>query len=302
MANWTDVFEEQVKLWLFWRSALGRSFAEGFREGLDAEWTSYIADMEAHKLLLADPIYVESEMMDVIDAAAPSFGPEPLHEHDLVTSAGFAYLPRPRFVRDIRDKMVAWRALAWAPMQGPGGRPGIFFSLYSSLQDADDDIIPEALRGRVPTDLTLLHVTPWWFELPWDEVEPSDRAPVSTEMYQEALAHWRWVQTFFRLCQQRISTPERRQAPRPARRRAERAGHPGRSVIVVKLRRPRAPAKEGEPRQVEWSHRWIVGGHWRRQWYPSVSMHRQIWISPYVKGPEEKELRLTPRRAFELIR
>jgi hypothetical protein len=47
---------------------------------------------------------------------------------------------------------------------------------------------------------------------------------------------------------------------------------------------------------VEWSHRWMVRGHWRLQPYgPDHKLRKTIWIDPYVKGPEDKplDIRLT---------
>jgi hypothetical protein len=41
---------------------------------------------------------------------------------------------------------------------------------------------------------------------------------------------------------------------------------------------------------VDWSHRWIVQGHWRNQWYARAGEHRPKWIDPYPKGPEDKPL------------
>jgi len=41
---------------------------------------------------------------------------------------------------------------------------------------------------------------------------------------------------------------------------------------------------------------------WRNQWYPSLSQHRQKWISPYVKGPEDKPLVVRPRRVYQWTR
>jgi hypothetical protein len=36
-----------------------------------------------------------------------------------------------------------------------------------------------------------------------------------------------------------------------------------------------------------YSHRWVVRGHWRRQWYPSQNRHIPIWITEYVAGPPD---------------
>lgn len=42
---------------------------------------------------------------------------------------------------------------------------------------------------------------------------------------------------------------------------------------------------------VEWSHRWMVRGHWRDQpCGPGNSLRRLTWIDPHVKGPSDKPL------------
>lgn len=72
-------------------------------------------------------------------------------------------------------------------------------------------------------------------------------------------------------------------------------------ITVITLRRPKAPAEEGaEPRETNWTHRWLVRGFWRNQWFPSISVHRRIWINPFVKGPGDLPLRISHHRAFEL--
>ncbi len=37
-----------------------------------------------------------------------------------------------------------------------------------------------------------------------------------------------------------------------------------------------------------YSHRWVVRGHWRRQWYPSQERHIPIWITDHIAGPDDK--------------
>ena len=62
------------------------------------------------------------------------------------------------------------------------------------------------------------------------------------------------------------------------------------SVRLITLRRPEShgsePSDESEAR--EWSHRWLVSGHFRNQWYPSRNDHSLIWVPAYVKGPDDK--------------
>jgi hypothetical protein len=84
----------------------------------------------------------------------------------------------------------------------------------------------------------------------------------------------------------RLSRPERREIFRG------KADDFGEEVTFVMLRRPdqkRSSASE-QIGTIEWKHRWIVGGHYRAQWYPSEQAHHVIWIPPYIKGPSDKPM------------
>ncbi len=82
--------------------------------------------------------------------------------------------------------------------------------------------------------------------------------------------------------------------------RAERRRFPEENaqalVNYVTLRRRQYESREhgsGESASREYSIRWIVSGHMRAQWYPSLEAHRLIWIAPYVKGPDSAPLKQT---------
>jgi hypothetical protein len=82
---------------------------------------------------------------------------------------------------------------------------------------------------------------------------------------------------------------------RPTRRRLKRASLPD-ALLVVRLRRYAQPVPDREGvMPVDWSHRWLVTGHWRNQWVPSLGGHRLQWIHPYVKGPNDRPLVLKNR-------
>lgn len=102
--------------------------------------------------------------------------------------------------------------------------------------------------------------------------------------------------------QQQIAVQHRQQSPRPVRREAKRYGLMDREVLVVRLRRERSKPTDDEHGPANYSHRFIVSGHWRNQFYPASGEHRQIYISPYVKGDESLPLVVKPRRAFVLNR
>lgn len=105
--------------------------------------------------------------------------------------------------------------------------------------------------------------------------------------------HWRHIRPdiFRALCyllRQRIAQETVQQPDRPTRRRLAREGREAAPVRVISIRG--ASASGGGDGSREYVHRWIVRGHWRRQWYPSIGQNRPIWITPYVKGPDDAPL------------
>ncbi|MFC8953638.1 hypothetical protein ACFT8P_13525 [Streptomyces sp. NPDC057101] len=101
----------------------------------------------------------------------------------------------------------------------------------------------------------------------------------------------RYARTMWILMQQPLAEVKALDTPRPQRRRLKRAGQKPGPVNVVALRSsPSAPACSEQKTNVEWTHRWIVRGHWRRQWHPRLQARRPIWIHEHVKGPEDKPL------------
>jgi hypothetical protein len=90
--------------------------------------------------------------------------------------------------------------------------------------------------------------------------------------------------------------------PRPARRRLGRAGYGDiQTVTICTLPRPSREEAGGSAGGVNWTHRWIVSGHWCNHWWPKQQVHKPRWISPYVKGPGDKPLVMKERR-FVVVR
>jgi hypothetical protein len=71
----------------------------------------------------------------------------------------------------------------------------------------------------------------------------------------------------------------------------------------IDLRPPQAgetsDAERVQSGDVQWKCRWLVRCHQRAHWYPKTQAHKIIWISPYIKGPEE-----APRktRVYRVVR
>lgn len=107
--------------------------------------------------------------------------------------------------------------------------------------------------------------------------------------------------TFFHMCSQTLTTVSREALPPRTVRALKKFSMP-KHVTVVRLRRFSAhPAQEGDS-QVEWSHRWVVRGHWRRQRVgPGRQEIRPTWIAPHVKGPDGAPLLMT-EKVYALVR
>jgi hypothetical protein len=115
---------------------------------------------------------------------------------------------------------------------------------------------------------------------------PNGSSPAGADLIRAG----KTIVTAWALMGQPISVAGREVADRAERRRCERAAAPS-DCVVVRLRRLAADSAGSGAGPVEWSHRWLVSGHWTRQPYgPGRSLRRPTWISPYVKGPADKPL------------
>lgn len=104
------------------------------------------------------------------------------------------------------------------------------------------------------------------------------------------------------LLESRVGYPSR-----PLMRRLQRAktSKNNSQVNVITLRRPRHNNHydEAEDRKhVEWSCQWLVKGFWRNQPYPATNEHRNIWIFPYIKGPDDKPFQSKKETIMAVVR
>ncbi len=105
----------------------------------------------------------------------------------------------------------------------------------------------------------------------------------------------RILHAYWLLMSQTIVEQAKEKGDRTQRRRLERENCPT-EVVVVQFRKRKYLNERGEEteesKKIDWSHRWLVGGHWRWQPYKDPAsggeIKKRIWISPYVKGPEDK--------------
>jgi hypothetical protein len=322
-ARWESALDAQLDIYKMVTSPRGRAHVEAFAQSVIRAHPPYdrpgsplrgLPDRVSGMAFNADPIYIDPDMQKLWEAAWPSFEPEPLAPTDLVTPYGCLLLPRPLDMTDLHGKTVSTRLILWAPVdirtsgltaeldyaqakEDEPPRAGIILCLFHGSADADDFSSP---GERQVGPYLIQHVMPWVFgeslNLGPSNV-PGSPVLVPTQVIGPVQCLWRLMaQTIAVRTQERASRAFRKRAA-PVFKDAEKR------ITVVRLRRTYDDrTKEPEPGSVDWSHRWIVGGHWRNQWYASVQLHRQIWISPFVKGPADKELIVNKARVFELVR
>lgn len=365
-SSWHDALDTQMSVWSWNRTPMGQRYEamlfDGIARGAPEKEQRLVAAMLTlgrKNLAIADPVFVSSEMCDVVEAAMETFQPEPLIATDLFIKHGFMLYERPIVVPGKHRPSVIAGA-SWTPCYAfsPEGVEGlrnsdaekrlveaveelerlplradlfeemdanyqaregtaesairqmvddgnVWHGVCLSLYERTDGAGWETFVGeryaqvmRIPVPGVLhVHSTPWWLGHTFDGNEVD-----STGEPTAAAGWWKLIQTTFRLMQQRIAAHHPERPDRPARREAKRAGIQGdRDIVVVRLRRERSE-HHGETGEANYSHRFIVSGHWRNQWYPSGQVHRQIWISPYVKGPEDAPLRMPPRKVYQWTR
>lgn len=278
----------------------------GIRETRPGGRVWSLADFLAEGLATADPYWVSADMLDVVDAAAPSMPGEVLHVEDLPSPAGFAVLERSVIRRDVRGRRISFRAVSWWAVASDGYGSGVLYALWTDAEEPEDDINADlGTSRRALGRFQLMHAGVMPFDtdpatIPLQEREQGEGPPLlpPEQVEAQAVESWRWHLTFWRMMGQRIAhTTEARPDRATARRLARTTLAAPEFVQVVTLRqyRDKQPPVDGEGEGVRWSRRWIVGGHWRNQWYASLGRHRAIWIAPFVKGPADKDLVVAPR-------
>lgn len=266
----------------------------------------------ADLLPTAEMFYVSADMTAVAKAAAATMPSQPLLADDLPSDTGMMLWDAPPEIIDYSEGPVPVAGIAWGfrhqtnlPYWGDTEFPT---SVTVVPFNSDDPAHQSRWRDAARSDRTILTDRPTGFitghELVvyllvdgwtlgagshqlipagscqwWVGSEPGEMANDPGSLAATILATWT-------LMQQSLTVTGPAVVQRAERRRNQRAELPS-DVVVVRLRRK---STDGEisadtAAAVDWSHRWLVGGHWRNQWLPSRQAHRLQWIAPYVKGP-----------------
>jgi hypothetical protein len=271
---------------------------------------------------------VTADMVDAVDGMYGTTADKKvrhLDEGDVLSPIGFCWLDKPWVNRDVRGKDVSVRAVLWQPQlvrwsygreaqdePPPTPTAGLRVSLFSMRGDPDDyefdgpeQLIDDALNHLGP--LVLLHSFVWPFEARFGGEAGAGVRITSDDPLQ-------WLHCMWMLLDSEIVTSRTEQADRQTRKRVTRSLKDA-EVTVVTLRRAKSVAPEDwdeHLRQIDWTCRWLVQGHWRHLGsYLSAHHHAMVsgrgdgtcatcgeritWVKPHLKGPEDRPLRLTEK-------
>lgn len=240
------------------------------------------------------PMWVNNEVIDLVEYASQTFRPEALIPSDLVVPNAFCVFERALRANDIEGREISFRAASWGHFTDPARdeqKTGIIMALWTHKDDEDDYSRkhPEVYHRRMggsPLHLMQVSMFPWGDKRAMVE-------PANHKLFAQ-------LQVLWRMAQQQITLQSERQVSRPTWRHKQN-WRQIKTVQVLVLRRPKTPRYEGDADEAHYSHRFPVHGHWRNQWYPSEKVHRQIWINSFVKGPADAPF-VAKRQAAEFIR
>lgn len=325
----TQALEAQEELLSWWASVGGGKFIDGwYRERAAAGFPWYATSpqlrraLEMETLLQAETYFVSTDMCKLIEHAARLMPDQPIMHADLPSSSGFVVFETPYAFKDIRGKMCSVGAISWQcahelmladrdhTYKATNVHQAVRITMYSDTEDPRDEYLQDALRDsggrsiKFAIRYCILSESLLMFsDDPAADVEgklidtyqrAADKHGVSRDNIKDSILMGEKIPaTLWTMILQKIGGDEVAVPDRAARRRLEKSRSPlkGHRVRVVTLRRiiPRQPVEhDGEP--VAWTHRWIVSGHWRNVWHPSLGQHRLQWIAPFVKGPDDKPL------------
>jgi len=239
----------------------------------------------------AHTYWVATEMVRVAEVAEQTMPDEDVLLEEPPSPHGFLILAEPlAFAHpEEPDEQLRFGALHWRP-----AHRSLPPSRYAPAQEDDGVVLqwftisadPAAIRHR-GSDLSPLNgaiFLPAGLPLQMSgSVEIGALDTLEAELARCARAMWTLMQ------QPLAATKDLRPSDSQMRRAHKLTQSPPDPVVVVTLRRTTTNHTSATS-PVEWSHRWIVRGHWRNQWHPRLKAHRPTWISEHVKGPDDVPL------------
>lgn len=238
---------------------------------------------------------VSADMVALIEAAGAAYRDLDRFDVDTIpTRCGFVSLDRPLVSEDIHGRQMFVHYLTWGPVDVRTGRE-LLVTLWN-----DTVVQPDYYTRRSLSEYgdRVAAIAGRWGFIGADRMQSQMRVGPMKIQFQvdgrtvSCTNIFRYVVALFEMLGQTVVTTTEERPERAVRRRAIKRGvvDPGK-ITVVTLRRQAVGDHPVRERSVDWTHRWVVAGHWRRQPYgPRRSLVRKIWINDFIKGPEDRPL------------
>lgn len=244
---------------------------------------------EVEAIRRAELLWVSAEMGTLLNTAQKTLPVDTIiRPDDLPSDFGFVVFEEPLVCIDAtRDEPMIVRAFMWANAR-IAGENALHMSFY-----VDSDKYPAL--AAIGLHLAYAGASEWFMNTDLNAF-PAAHYEAMTEHALESIREDRRIfGSLLMLLHQPLVVEGLVKAGRQERRQAERHGQPAPpDVRVLTLRLPQHQYEDKVTSRVQWTHRWLVSGHWRKQWYATEQVHRPIWIAPFIKGPAEKELFVRP--------
>lgn len=266
-----------------------------------------IRQMMVHELNAATPYFIDSQICDFIATAQSSLPDVPLLEELLPEHFGFVYLQRSFPLNPVSE---VEKSSFGNPPQLKAFSWGIEYTAYpkETNRPLQSGVGITAYEEGEPV-VSPLEIIDWdyghgckandWKGFVVNDDDKCEEVVVQarSEMIR------RYILTLFSFMSQELLAVSTQRVNRAARRQYERMHEQQPPLVKVVVLRKKHYVSSGLPvRDVKWSCRWVVRGHWRNQWYPGKQSHKAIWINPFVKGPEDKGLKRPSITLFEVKR
>lgn len=212
--------------------------------------------------------------------------------YDLPCPTGFAYYPTGSHQGDGTGPFV----ITWDSVEPHDDAPHGSLHLYVYVPK--DEMIAQFARSNPSLDWARFdRAHPPFVFFSWLAMRfAEDGDDIEFRSYVDADRvdwHGQNINTLLATChlmRQKLTETATESPDRSSRRRHQRAGLEPPEIRTIALRRSERPATPAGESTREFHHRWVVRGHWRKHWYPSIEAHRPIWIAPFIKGPEDAPL------------
>lgn len=333
--NWHDALDAQQDLYKFHTSPVGRKFTASFlyslakqrglvpegqelRDPFVYEVFNALAKNMIEAIEQAECCFVSEDILDIAIQAADDLPDDFIPtEHDFIVPCGFAYFERPLVGVDLNNDSFVVNGFIWQLSVVPETKEPVvqvaFFTDESDPRDTYGKMHLEMMKkDGITAKFVVSHTETLFLEKPfkWDKPELMKNASgeiveVSQESYNFTHSLMKLVVAVNLLAEQHVSERTTQTPPRFVRKRAERIWREHRDfdihVITLRRKRHKHEKLDGE-HSIEYTTRWMVSGHWRRQWYPSRKKHQWKYIHSYVKGPEGLPIKKSSKRVFNFVR